>query len=385
MEIVADENIPLVWELFQGLGTLSLLPGREINAEVLSRADVLLVRSVTRVNSSLIRSSPVRFVGSATSATDHIDLEYLQGRGIGFCHAPGCNARSVAEYVISALVALQRERGLQLQGKRAVVVGCGHVGSLLRSMLEAAGIACSAYDPPLWERTGDPGYLDAEAIRTAEIISLHVPLMNSGPYPTRGMVDAAFLAQLRPDAVLINTSRGEVVDEHALLEFIQGHPEAHVVLDVWREEPRINRQLLSLVSIGTPHIAGYSQDGRIKAARRIHKGVCEYFGMEPGIDQSLPPAGPEFELPMEGFGDGFAAMQETVPTVYDILHDHRNLKRILDMDTQQGAACFDALRRDYRVRREFPATKITLDTAGIAVRQCLAGLGFTLVTEHKPA
>ncbi|HLB31210.1 MAG TPA: 4-phosphoerythronate dehydrogenase [Gammaproteobacteria bacterium] len=377
LTIVADENIPLVKELFRGCGGLTLLPGRAIDAASLTRADILLVRSITRVNENLLHNRPVRFVGSATSGTDHIDVEYLQRHGIGFRHAPGCNARSVAEYVLAALLALRQERHLALAGKRALVIGCGNAGSMTRTLLEAVGIRCRAHDPPLAERTGNPEYLNAEAIQTADIISLHVPLTNSGAYPTRDMVDACFLAGARPDVVLINSARGEVIDETALLAFLEAHPQAQAVLDVWRDEPRINQALLGRAAIGTPHIAGYSLDGRIRAARMIHAAVCEYFDLSAEVHPPplLTDAGGELKINPGGV-DRFAVVQAAVAAVYDILYDSQNLKRILDRDPQERAACFDDLRKNYRIRREFLSLRIDLAPADPDLQCSLAGLGF---------
>jgi erythronate-4-phosphate dehydrogenase len=378
LAIVADENIPLVEELFRGCGGLKLLPGRAIDAASLARADILLVRSITRVNSDLLQQSPVRFVGSATSGTDHVDIEYLQRRGIGFRHAPGCNARSVAEYVLAALLALRQEGHLDLSGKRALVIGCGNAGSMTRTLLEAAGIECLAHDPPLAERTGNPEYLNANALQTADIVSLHVPLSDSGPHPTRDMIDAGFLAGVRPDVVLINTARGEVIDDPALIEFLEARPRAQVVLDVWRDEPRINPALLAKAAIGTPHIAGYSLDGRIRAARMIHAGVCEYFGLKAEVeDRPLLTDAGEARRILAG-GDRLAVMQAAVAAVYDILYDSHNLKSLLDRDPRERAACFDDLRKNYRTRREFPSLRIELAGADNDFQRCLAGLGFQL-------
>ncbi|TAJ92484.1 MAG: 4-phosphoerythronate dehydrogenase [Gammaproteobacteria bacterium] len=378
LAIVADENIPRVEELFRGCGGLKLLPGRAIDAASLARADILLVRSVTRVNSDLLQQSPVRFVGSATSGTDHVDIEYLQRRGIGFRHAPGCNARSVAEYVLAALLALRQAGRRDLSGKRALVIGCGNAGSMTRTLLEAAGIECRAHDPPLAERTGNPEYLNVEAMQTADIISLHVPLSDSGPHPTRDMIDAGFLAGVRPDVVLINTARGEVIDDDALLEFLAACPGARVVLDVWRDEPRINPALLAKVSIGTPHIAGYSQDGRILATRMINAGLCEFFGLNTEVNLPLSKSDAGRELRIHVSGDYIAVMQAAVAAVYDILHDNHNLKKLLDRDPRDRAACFDDLRKNYRMRREFPSLRIDLATADPDpdLRRSLAGLGF---------
>jgi erythronate-4-phosphate dehydrogenase len=379
VKIVADRDIPRAGHLFSTIDELQLLDGRQISTAVVTDADAIIVRSITRVDAQLLQGSKVRFVASATSGTDHVDLQYLHDNAIGFSHAPGCNARSVAEYVLSALFALQHMHGGSLADRRAVVIGCGHIGSLLQKLLNTLGIQCAAYDPPLAASTGEAKYLDMDAVESADIISLHVPLVEDGPYPTRHLVNAGFLDRIRPDAILINTARGAVIDETALLDYIRDNNRLRVVLDVWQDEPFISRNLLAAVTIGTPHIAGYSLDGKLKAAHAVFRGVCDYFNIDYdraaiGANDSSP--GKELIMPPEP--DHWTALAHAVRATYDILHDHHLLTGLLDTDAQQGAGFFDGLRKHYRVRREFTATDIKLPAADPALQSKMNALGFAV-------
>ena len=216
MKIIADENIPCVEQAFASLGEVGLLPGRDMQRDQVRDADILLVRSVTRVDQALLEGSNVRFVGSATIGFDHVDRDYLTQQGIGFSTAPGCNATSAAEYVVSALMAISDKKNISLSGKSAGIIGCGNVGSRVRSKLAALGMTCKVNDPPLAASGDHAAFVELEEALQADIVTLHVPLSNSGLHPTYHLVDATAMQKLKPGAVLVNTSRGAVVDNHAL-------------------------------------------------------------------------------------------------------------------------------------------------------------------------
>ncbi|MGH8120583.1 MAG: 4-phosphoerythronate dehydrogenase, partial [Gammaproteobacteria bacterium] len=253
-----------------------MLEGRVINPQQVRDADVLLVRSVTRIDAELLSGSTVRFVASATSGIDHVDVDYLQRAGIVFTHAPGCNAEAVVEYVLSSLFVLALQLQFRLADKIVGIIGCGQVGTRLARALTALGVRYLLNDPPLSEIVGGNQYSDLEEVLQADIITLHVPLTDAGRYPTRHLVNEQFLGQLKPGAILINTSRGGVVDESALRQILrQNH--CPVVLDVWENEPDIDRELLAAVAIGTPHIAGYTIDARLRATEMIYHRLCEHL------------------------------------------------------------------------------------------------------------
>lgn len=262
--LVADQNMPLVEALFSHFFEVQLLPGREITAQSIEGAEVLLVRSVTPVNQSLLAGSSVRFVGSATAGTDHVDLDYLAKNHIQFAHAPGCNAHAVVQYVLSVLCCLKP----QWQQCRVGIVGCGNVGGLLYRQLCALGVQCRVYDPFL-DSADIPDLCSFEQVLDCEIISVHTPLTTSGPYPTHHMFDRQTLQQIKSTSLLINAGRGGVIDNIALLSLLKQRSGLQVALDVWESEPQIDTELLDLVAIATPHIAGYSYEGKIRGTQML--------------------------------------------------------------------------------------------------------------------
>lgn len=378
MKIVADQDIPLVGTLFSKIGEVTLLDGRRIDHELVRDADLLIVRTITRVSGELLRGSRVRMVASATSGIDHIDAEYLRRNGIELIHAPGANARPVAEYVLSALCVLAGQDGYELRNKRAGIIGCGNSGACVLNFLKVLGVDCVVNDPPMRDKTGDSGrYRDLTQLMSADIITLHVPLLDDGPYPTRNLVDGLLLRGLRPDVVLINTSRGGVADEAALMEFLDGNPRARVVLDVWNNEPRIEAGLLDRADIGTPHIAGYSLEGKIRATELVFRRVCK--SLDTGHDETI--VYPGFNNYKAGIS--FTAIEDEAEILrfavlagYDVRSDSAALRRMLDVEGSERAAYFDALRRASMLRREFSAMTINLPAGRPELRDKLAALGF---------
>jgi len=233
MKIVADENITFARQAFSSLGTVSVLPAAKITREQVSDADALFVRSVTTVNAALLDGSCVRFVGTATIGTDHIDLPYLQQRGIGFSSAPGSNANSVAEYVIASILALARMDNMALRGKTIGVVGAGHVGRLVVQKAAALKMNCLVCDPPRERAEGSADFVSLKKLLgESDIVTLHVPLVRDGEDKTQNMADDSFFKMLKPGAVFINSSRGGVVVESALQNAIANRSVSRAVLDV---------------------------------------------------------------------------------------------------------------------------------------------------------
>jgi erythronate-4-phosphate dehydrogenase len=377
MQIIADENIPCVAKAFASLGEVTLLPGRGMTAVQVRDADILLVRSVTRVDAQLLGESSVKFVGSATIGFDHVDRAYLQQRGIGFSTAPGSNATSAAEYVVSALLALNAQQGFDPAGKTVGIIGCGNVGSRVRQKLSALGMNCLVNDPPLQAQGGHDEFVDLDEVLQADVVTLHVPYTREGAHPTHHLADAAFFARLRPGAVFINTARGAVADNAALDAVLETRSDLSVVLDVWEGEPDISMSLLEKVRLGTPHIAGYSLDGKLRGTGMIYRAACAHFGRQEQWQAADElPAG--LSLVVSALRDSslLANLQAAVFACYDIRLDDASLRELLALPAAERAARFDRLRKEYPMRREFPQANITTGDPDGELARVLTALGF---------
>jgi erythronate-4-phosphate dehydrogenase len=380
VKILADANIPLLAQAFGPLGDVEALPADRLTAETVRHADALLVRSVTRVDEALLAGSRVQFVATATIGVDHIDQPYLASRGIGFASAAGSNARSVAEYVMTALTVLAERGGYGLRDKALGIVGCGNVGGRLARRAQAAGVRVLQNDPPLARRTGDPKYLPLEALaQQADVLTFHVPLEREGPDATYHMINAALLGRLKHGATLINSSRGRVTDSAALAEARLSGRLGALVLDVWEGEPDINVALMERTTLASPHIAGYSYDGKVNGTRMVLEALCRHFGLQhPWDPQPLmpPPARPHVRLPAGVTFD--RALRLAFAAAYDIEADDRRLREIAHQPADQRGKFFTNLRKNYPVRREFPSHTVEMESSNAEVEQVLKALGFVV-------
>ena len=379
MKVAIDKDIPFSDIYIPLPGDIVKVDGRTVTAKDLADVDVLIIRSITRVNEALLDGSGVRFVGTVTSGSNHVDKQYLARRGIGFTDARGCNARAVAEYVLSSVLVLLEQRKDSAMGKVAGIVGCGYVGRLVSEFFQALGMTCLHYDPPLQENTGADCYAAFDDILGAEIITLHVPLESTGRFPTLGMFSRPQFEQLREDVILINTSRGEVMDEKNLLEFMNRNPQTSCVLDVWCHEPEINTALLDSVSLGTAHIAGYSLDAKYRALQAVYTEACTYLGQEPVV----PPEPAVFQqtsvsLPLVDTGEDLELIRMAVLRSYDVRTDSGALHALLDQPAADQAGYFDELRNNYRSRREFSALRVESPPGRPGLKASLKKLGFNL-------
>lgn len=375
MRIVADQNIAEVEAAFGGLGEVIRVPGRMLAREHLRDAGMLLVRSVTRVDAELLDDTPVRFVATATSGVDHVDLDYLRARAIAFADAPGSNAESVAEYVVCTLLVRLAAEERSAEGLTVGIVGCGHVGSRVAQKCEALGMRCILNDPPLRDATGNPRYQDIETALQADVVTLHVPLTDHGAYPTHHLIDAGRLQRMRPDALIINTARGGVIDETALVRHLYARSGTNAVIDCWENEPAVSRRLLSRAVLATAHIAGYSYDAKLRATEMIYQGACRYLGVEPAWKAALDPIAGGYMVDTHVDQE---ALRRAVIACYDVRADDALLRFALTMAPQRMPPYFDGLRRDYRRRREFAALKVTCHRRRERLAAMLAGLGFAV-------
>ena len=366
MQFVVDENIPFAREAFSHLGSVTLLPGRSITRETIRNAHALIVRSVTRVDATLLTDTNVQFVGTATSGVEHIDREYLAAHNIGFAAALGCNANAVAEYVLTALLVTAHTKELRLSGKTLGVIGAGRIGSIVAAKAPALGIQTLLHDPPLARATGEQRYRSMAETLQADFITLHVPLTYDGPDATFHLIGADELAQMAPSAILINTARGEVVDNAALLKALTGGTIGVAILDVWEREPAIDWNLLDRVTLGSPHIAGYSSDGKINGTMMVYHACCRFWGIEPAwVPPSDPPAAPAPgslpHLQFDATGKDFQTLtHDILATLYDLRADHGRMQDILAVPEPLRPQAFDRLRRDYPHRREFAGSPISI-------------------------
>jgi erythronate-4-phosphate dehydrogenase len=375
MKIVADENIPYVREAFSGLGEVVTLPGRAMEAAAVADAELLLVRSVTKVNAGLLGGSAVRFVATATIGEDHIDKDYLEAQSIRFSSAPGCNANSVGEYITAALLELSHERDFDLSTRTLGIIGHGNVGKQVGAKARALGMDCVLNDPPLARETGDAKYrpLD-ELFEVCRIITVHVPLTKEGPDATYHLIGEDFLNRLRTGTIIINTSRGSVADGPALQAALEDGRVGACVLDVWEGEPDIDLGLMANCAIATPHIAGYSFDGKVKGTRQIYEAACAFLGVPSDWDPS--PLLPEPDVPELRVDGEKPDLRQAVQSVYDIRSDDSALRKIIGMPEGERGAHFDRLRKEYPRRREFQNTRVVVEPGNEAVEVQLGGLGF---------
>ena len=380
MHILADENIPLVDEFFAGFGKIRRMPGRSINRAALENVDVLLVRSVTRVDREMLEGSAVRFVGTCTIGTDHLDLDYFEQAGIEWASAPGCNARGVVDYVLGSLLALSEVRGEALARRRFGVVGAGEVGGRLLEVLRGLGWDVRVCDPPQQVReAGDFVSLD-EILAECDVISLHTPLTLGGDWPTFHLFDQARLSRLRPGTWLINASRGAVVDNAALRDLLLQRPDLEAVLDVWEGEPQVDVALAGLCRIATPHIAGYSLDGKLRGTAQIYAALCAARGVEPAIELAQLMPGPALtELAFASSADPAEMLATLCRAVYDPRRDDADFRRSLPGDEAQRRAGFDLLRKQYPPRREIDGLKVRIGGHNPALATIVEALGARLL------
>ncbi|MCE5339598.1 MAG: 4-phosphoerythronate dehydrogenase PdxB [Planctomycetaceae bacterium] len=372
MKIIADENIPFVKECFSSAGNVTTVHGRKISKDILQDADALLVRSITKVNKDLLDGTNIKFVATATIGFEHIDIDYLKSKNISFASAPGSNANSVAEYVTSTLLNLAEKYHFDISKKSIGIVGVGNVGSRVEKKAKALGMKVVLNDPPLKRLSGDEKYRPLNEILDCDIITLHTPLTKDGIDKTYHLADENFLAAMKDGAILFNTCRGGVHDTAALKKAIATKKLSACVLDVWEKEPDIDVELLEMVDFGTPHIAGYSYDGKVVGMIMIYEAFCRFFNIQAKhtAKDFLPPA----QISEIVIKNEKSPLLFAVNTLYNISKDDANLRQMKNEPADKRGAYFDSLRKNYPVRREFPNTKVLTDSK--MLKNILEGIGF---------
>lgn len=378
MLIVADENIPLLDAFFEGFGEIRRVPGRSIDRATVEQADVLLVRSVTNVNRALLEGSNVRFVGTCTIGTDHLDLDYFQQAGITWSSAPGCNARGVVDYVLGSLLTLAEIEGVDLAQRTYGVVGAGEVGGRLVKVLQGLGWNVLVCDPPRQAAEGGDYVSLEQIIEQCDVISLHTPLDKQGPQATWHLFDKNRLNQLKPGTWLINASRGPVIDNAALRQVLLQREDLQAVLDVWEAEPEVDVALAELCVIATPHIAGYSLDGKQRGTAQIYQAFCKFLGQPEQVSlNDLLPAPWLSAVTLNADTDPAWALAMLCRGVYDPRRDDADFRRSLVGNVSEQRAAFDGLRKHYPLRREIDGLKVRIEGHSPALQQIVTALGAT--------
>lgn len=373
LTIVADENIPAAEQTFSHLGRVITVEGRQLTAAQLIawQADILLVRSVTRVDQRLLEGTTVRFVATATIGIDHLDCHYLSRQGIQWASAPGCNAHSVVDYVLSSFCQYKGLWQSLFAGGTVGIVGMGNVGGRLYDRLTAMGVHCQGYDPLLSQH--DHRLSDFEHVLASDVICLHAPLTRLPEHPSYHMISASQLKALKPGAILLNAGRGAVIDNKALKKYLLDNNNVSVVLDVWEGEPSIDLELMACVDIATAHIAGYSFDGKMAGTAMIYDACCRFLHSE---QRPLSLSADQLKLTVDPTLSDIQGLCYAVSAVYDVRQDDQLFRQTL-LASDNPAKSFDDLRKHYPQRREFSCFQITnAQQLSAKLNHYLSGAGF---------
>jgi erythronate-4-phosphate dehydrogenase len=373
MKFVVDDKIPFIKGVLEMFGEVKYLPGKDIKEDDVRNADALITRTRTKCNEDLLKNSSVKIVASATIGFDHIDTEWCETHSIAWTNAPGCNSGSVMQYIASVFSLLVLDKGIDTSKLKIGVVGVGNVGSKISKLASAFGMKVYEIDPPRQENEPDKKFYTLDEVAgDLDVITFHTPLTREGKHRTYHLFDEGLLSKLKKDVMVINSSRGEVVDNGLLKKALKNKDIKLAVLDVWENEPDIDLELLDLVWLATPHIAGYSQDGKANGTMMSVHAVGKKLGLD--IETWKPTGVPEPEKPVikidnKGMPD-IKVISKAVLQTYDIRNDDKALREAPDK--------FEQLRGSYPVRREFFAYKVELSDSDPSLEGKLSALGFNV-------
>lgn len=344
MKVIVDNKIPFIKEAIEKIADeVVYAPGKDFTPSLVKDADALIIRTRTHCNRGLLEGSKVKFIATATIGFDHIDTEYCREAGITWTNAPGCNSASVAQYLHSSLILLQESKGINLSEATIGIIGVGNVGSKVVKVAQELGMRVLLNDLPREDKEGKQNFSSLQTLaKECNVLTFHVPLYKEGKYRTYHLADTAFFQSLKQKPVIINTSRGEVIETDALLNALETKLISDAIIDVWENEPAINLTLLKKVFLGTPHIAGYSADGKANATRMSLDALCRYFNIQADY-QIIPPAPSQPQITAETLSDAYLQ-------IYDPRQDSNALKTHPEL--------FEKLRGDYPLRREKKAYTI---------------------------
>jgi len=362
MKIVVDQNVPLGSEAFSDAGDVVRLPGRSIQRSDLTDCDVLIVRSITKVNRELLEGTPVKFVGTCTIGTDHLEIPWLEANGIEWVSAPGCNARSVAEWVGAVLATAHLQRRIDLStSPRAGVVGVGRVGRQVAMVLTELVGAPMLNDPPRAQAEGAAGFSDlTEIVESCRILSCHLPLTRDGDHPTHKLLTGRILSNLPHGAIFLNAGRGPTAVSPDLLALAESRSDLTLALDVFDPEPSVPVDLAHAAHFVSPHVAGYSLEGKLEGTRMVRESLGRFLSLPPWhLPESLknPIAVDKIRLP-DGTGispdcDAWDALCALIVEAWNPMGDDERMRQILAFDTPERGEAFDRLRKEYPTRLEW--------------------------------
>ncbi|HAN76328.1 MAG TPA: hypothetical protein DCQ31_00440 [Bacteroidales bacterium] len=371
IRIIADAHIPFLTGKLEPFAEISYLPGIDITPEKITNADALLIRTRTKINEALLKNTSVSMVASATIGLDHVDLNFCQHAGITVHNVPGCNAGSVAQYVIAGILHYAVQQRISLKDYTLGIIGVGNVGKKVADFAKAIGLNLLLNDPPRAAIEGSANFVDLDyLLQHSDIISLHVPLNVSGKFATYNLVNESFAGLMKRNALFINTSRGEVVKEEVLFDLLKSVKISGAILDVWKNEPNLNTELANLALIATPHIAGYSINGKAAATQGIIEHTANFFGFNKQFIEpiKLPSPPHEFITISEEERTFEQALYAYVSHSYNITADSLALKN--------DFSNFEKLRNNYPVRHEFYNFSIENEIRNAEIRNSLLQLGF---------
>ncbi|GAF01857.1 4-phosphoerythronate dehydrogenase [Saccharicrinis fermentans] len=371
LKIIADNKIPFLEGVLEPYAHISYLPGAKTDASVIKGADALITRTRTKCDEKALSDSGVKMIATATIGFDHIDTAYCDKNNIKWVNAPGCNSGSVLQYIAATIATLTSKLCIDATQQTIGIIGVGNVGSKVAGFANSIGMKVLQYDPPRAEKEGREQFVDLpELLAQADLITFHVPLQRTGIYKTHHLGDAAFFEQCKKNAIIINSSRGEVINNDDLLAALNKQTIGHAVLDVWENEPDINRGLLDKTMIATPHIAGYSADGKANGTSMSVQAISRRFGLplEDWYPSNIPaPAHPTLQIDAQGMTDQ-QVWSKAILHTYEILEDDQRFRR--------EPATFEYLRGSYPIRREFRAYCIQLKNGSERLVEMLNKIGF---------
>lgn len=370
-KIIIDDAIPYAKEMFSTLGEITCLPGKEINASHVKKADALIIRSRTNINSSLLNNSSVNFVGSTVVGLDHIDQDYLSQKKINFYSAQGCNANSVAEFVITCIINHAEENNIQLNKKTLGIIGIGNVGKRLHKKANALGLTILANDPPRQEKDNLLNFVTLEQALTADFVSFHTPLTTEGEFPTTNLLNKNNFAFIKKNALIINAARGGVIEESAWINYAQQNPSLTSIVDCWENEPNVNSKLADISALSTPHIAGHALEAKIKGSQMVYQALCKHWQEQESNHWQSYLIEKPIALKLTHSSSSQKIIQQLLKQCYQPTNDHQAIKIT-------NPLAFEHYRRHYPIRREWTEYNVYASKHD-KLNQTIKALGFGLI------